>query len=141
MRDQGCGTVYVFSSCGRRAGGAGRQIVEGRGGGDANANGDRASVAGGVSFYICAGVRGAERGNRQGYIREFVLWTGNWIYGDGGSVFCREHFRRSVQPGSRGGDFSDGAVGLAEDLDLSGRRICWRGSGGGDGLSVQSRGQ
>lgn len=93
--------------------------------------GDVASSSCGVSIHLRAYLRCVEHRYGEGYVRQLILRAGNRIHGDGVRVFRREHFRRGVQPRGRGGDLLYRAVVLAEYLDLSRRRFCWRCSGSG----------
>jgi aquaporin Z len=54
-------------------------------------------------------------------IGQFFLWAGNRVHGASGCIFCRQHFRWSVQPGGRDGHLGSRVVVLVEDLDLSDR--------------------
>jgi hypothetical protein len=58
------------------------------------------------------------------------LWAGDRVHGASGCIFCRQHFRWSVQPGGRDGHLGSRSVVLVEDLNLSDRRF-WRCCGGG----------
>jgi hypothetical protein len=60
----------------------GGEVFEGGSDGDADEPGHVACVAGGVSVYVCAGVRGAACGDGERDVRQFVLWTGHRLYGD-----------------------------------------------------------
>ena len=77
-------------------------------------------AAGRVSVHVCAGVRGAEFGHREGHGREFVLRTGDRHDGDDRRVCRRQHFRRRVQ--SRGGGWNQhhGTFVVVEHLDFPG---------------------
>src|ERR1051326_6710908 len=77
-----CAALLAGAMGGSRRRSVGFELSQGRVCQSSHGVEDRSGIARGISLHFCAGLCRAQQRDFQGYQRQFLLWPGDWVYGD-----------------------------------------------------------